>query len=358
MKIVFVCDTLGPGGAERVISILSNEFAKKRHSIYIVLLSRESKEPFYKLDDKIKLIYLTREFESNLGFFKKSRLLKKCIENTKADIVISFLSYVCIYTWWALRNTKIPYVVSERNDPHQRSKIKQYLLNLSFKKSAACVFQTEDALNWYKDIVKYKSTVIYNPVELSFIPTEIKTRKKQVLYVGRLDEQKNLFMLLDAFNYFSSNNPEYSLKIYGGGPLKEQLTNYINYNSLGGKVTILGNSNKWQQQEYNSSLFVLPSKFEGMPNVLAEALCLGIPSVSTDCPIGGPKELKKLFPNKLILSKNDSADCFAKAMEEGLKIKITDTRIPDELNSTSVANKWIDLLYKLVNNRSEICTTK
>lgn len=353
MKIVFVCDTLGSGGAERVISTLTNEFFKFGHSVDIIMLSKEADKPFYELDSKTGITYLLKNREDNPGFTKKAKLLKKTIIDKNPDVVISFLSYVCIYTWWALRKTNIPYIVSERNDPHSRGKTKQYLLNKSFKRANGCVFQTYDALKWYSKIANDKSIVIYNPVNLSFKPTGVSMRKKQILYVGRFNEQKNLFILVDAFKLFSETHPEYILKMYGDGSLKEPIAEYIKSNKLNDKIVLLNNSKTWQKDECDSRLFVLPSKYEGMPNVLAEALCLGIPSVSTNCPIGGPKELKKLFPKTLLLSEDMSVEMFAKKIEEGIKIDNSSCIIPDELDARFIANKWLDFINKTCKNEDK-----
>ena len=348
MKIVFVCDTLGSGGAERVISTLSNEFINQGRCVSIIVLSKVAGTPFYKLKEGVDVHYLTKDIKQRISVFRKAKLLKRCIEDMNPDIVISFISYVCIYTWWALRKTKIPYIVSERNDPNQRPKIKQYLLNLSFKKSAGCVFQTTDAMNWYRRIVSTRTTVIYNPVNLDCNPKAIYKRKKQILYVGRFSEQKNLFMLIDAFKTFSKSHEDYVLKMYGSGLLKEAIFEYIKQNSLDSKVQMLSSSPKWQKNEADSRLFVLPSKYEGMPNVLAEALCLGIPSVSTNCTIGGPAELKKIFPNSLVLSEEISAESFYSAIEQGLLINKNVSGVPDELRVETIVNQWISFINSVI----------
>lgn len=344
MKIVFVCDTLGSGGAERVISTVSNEFIKKGHDVAVIMLSSTAGNPFYPLDKRIKLIYLTKDFDRKLGFLKKARLLKEAILLEEPDIVISFLSYVCIYTWWALKNTKIPYICSERNDPNQRSWFKQFLLNKAFNKASGCVFQTSDALEWYKKICGDKSTVIYNPVNLEFIPKEVTKRKKQILYVGRLNEQKNCDFLIESFALFSQKHPDYILKMYGDGPLKDRLNEMIQEKNLNEKILILPSSKTWQRDEYDSAVFVLPSKYEGMPNVLAEALCLGIPSVASDCPIGGPKELHKVFPNLLSLFDSFDKGNFVNLMEKALNIQNDIHSVPEVLNTNVIANQWLGFI--------------
>ncbi len=342
---MFVCDTMGSGGAERVISILSNSFVSKEHNVSILMIGSDASKPFYSLSNKIELIHLSRE---KLGVFKKAKKIKKVIIENKPDIVISFLSYVCIYVWWALRHTKIPYIVSERNDPNHRGRLKQYLLNKSFKKAKGCVFQTEDALNWYSKVSKDKSVIIHNPVSLDYYPNKIPEIKKQVLYVGRLNEQKNCSMLIEAFKLFEQKHPGYIFKMYGNGPLESELKKQIIDSQLENKVIIAPSSKTWQKDEYCSLMFVLGSKFEGMPNVLAEALALGIPSVSTDCTIGGPKELKKIFPELLVLAKSGSASDVALAMEVAFNIKYKKAMVPQELREQYIVDKWLCFISKVL----------
>ena len=348
MRITFVCDTMDSGGAERVISSLANSFSEFGHEISIIMLAKRANGSFYKLSNDIHLISLTSDLAKDPSFFKKARLLKKQIISTKPDVVISFLSYVCIYTWWALRGTNVPYIVSERNDPNSRGKVKQSLLNKSFKKSVGCVFQTNDAKNWYKKICNNKSIVIYNPVNLTFMPNHLVKPKKQVLYVGRFSEQKNCQLLVKAFLKFHDECRDYYLTMYGDGSQKEELITLVKKSNAKEFIKILPSSKTWQKDEFDSAMFVLPSKFEGMPNVLAEALCLGIPSVSTDCPIGGPKELKQLFPELLVLSNGQTIDSLVDSMEHAVLIKHDKSRIPDDLDKSFIANKWLNFIQERI----------
>ena len=345
MKILFVCDTLGSGGAERVISTLSNEFIKKGNQVGIVILSKSAGEPFYPLEKDVDVIYLTRNLSKKPNILKKSRLLKKEILARKPDAVIAFLSYVCIYTWWALRNTKIPYFVSERNDPHHRGRMRQFLLNRAFKRAAGCVFQTQDASNFYKYIKPNKKIIIYNPVSLSIENIKKKSGKSNViLSVGRLEPQKNPRLLLDAFKLFNKQHDGgYVLKMYGEGSLKQDLVNYVNGNNIR-NVIFCGNSKTWQQDENNATMFVMTSDFEGLPNSLIEALCLGIPCVSTDCPIGGPKELIKSFTN-LKLCEASNLNAVLKAMNLSLLTPHINCCIPDSFCTNTIAQKWLDFLH-------------
>lgn len=353
MKIVFVCDTLGSGGAEKVISTLANEFVLMNHQISIIMISFAASDPFYKISKDIKVFNLIGNLKKKPFIFKKTILLKRLLIELKPDIVISFLSTICIHTWLALRKTDIPYIVSERNDPNSRNKIIQFLFNKSIKKASGCVFQTNDALNWYKKIANEKSTVIYNPINLTYYPQKIKIRKKQVLFVGRLSKQKNCFMIIDAFKLFHEKHSDYSLKMYGDGPLRNSLELYINDLGLSSCVELNKTSKDWHKTEFDSRLYVLGSLFEGMPNALAEALSLGISCVSTDCPIGGPKELKSLFSEELLeLSPNGDAYAFAEAMERMLQKKPCEIpTTPESLTKKVICNQWMTFIMKIVKKR-------
>ena len=353
MKILFVCDTMGSGGAERVISILSNSFSYRNHEVSILMLSSKASEPFYNLDKHIKVEYLKNYQNGKISKLGKVKLLRQIFIQHSPDVVISFLSYVCIYTWAALRKTNIPYVVSERNDPSHRGIIKQILLNMAFKKASARVFQTHDALVWYDKNNKKKSHIIYNPVELNYISKRTVEKKKQILYVGRFTKQKNCLMLLKAFSLFSKSHPDYLMKMYGGGNCKANIEEMILKENLSDKVFVLNSSKTWQADEFDSAMFVLPSLYEGMPNVLAEALCLGIPSVSTDCPIGGPKELKSIFGDRLILVRNNNHKLFALGMEKALDLPLQESCVPNDLLAENIVNKWVSLLESIKDKNDE-----
>lgn len=291
--LVFTCDSMGSGGAEKVIASLSNEMANSINVFVIGVADVKSPSSFYKLDDKVKYLTFSNKNGKRINSFRRIFVLRRTIKELNPDAVISFLPNANIYTWLSLLFTGIPHITSERNNPrvNPRGKVTRLLKKLSFFFSSGSVFQTQDAMNYYPKRVKERSTIIKNPIVVRETPKPI-TRNKTVLAVGRLTEQKNYKCLIDAFVLFNiEKNNEFTLKIYGDGILKNELMKYCEIKNVTNKIVFMGNDKDWQEKEYEDAMYVLSSDYEGMPNSLAEAMAIGIPSISTDCPIGGSREL-------------------------------------------------------------------
>lgn len=355
-SVAITCDTMGSGGAERVISILCNEFSNKGIHVSIIgVADNGCSKPFYDLDEAIKYIPLCKGSKKRIGFVKRIHELRKEIKQLRPDAVISFLPNANIYSSISLIGLKVPHIVAERNNPYvdPKGKITRLLKKLSFMGSDGAVFQTKQAREFYPAFVKEKSTIIYNPVTV--LPTNIEYKSDKnhiVLSVGRLVEQKNYLCLLDAFKIFNERfNNEYKLKIYGEGPLKETILSYIKNAQIDKYVELCGNDKNWQLKEKDDALFVLSSDYEGMPNSLIEAMVLGIPVISTDCPIGGPAEIIKDGFNGYLVPVGDSNVLALKMIEVAnadSKLIFDNTRLLiGDLSSEKIANQWIEFIESL-----------
>lgn len=338
------------GGAERVVSLLSNEMSKLGHEITILMVSSNIKKSFYKLDSAINLVPLLKTERKDSRFFKRIKTLKKYILESSPDVVVAFLPHICIYTYLALKKTKVPFILSERNDPNQYNFIYKFLLRRSFKKADGCVFQTHNALLWYrKQKEKKTDRIIFNPVNISFVPKNsgIINRKENVLFVGRFDSQKNYNLLLDAFSVFLKKHPSYLLDVYGDGPDRQTFLDRAKTLNINNNIILHGRVLNWQELEFNSGVFVSTSLYEGMPNSLLEAASLSIPCVATDCPIGGSRELSNHFKNILLINTNCSARDFSNKMEEAITMKTTFSGVDEFVGVETISNKWINLIEEV-----------
>ena len=115
--------------------------------------------------------------------------------------------------------------------------------------------------------------------------------------------KKNQKILIEAFSKIEGAYPEYELIIYGEGSLRETLEKQVRDLGIEQKVKLPGNDANVLEKIRDAGIFVLSSNYEGMPNALIEAMALGIPSISTDCPCGGPKTLVQPYINGLLFSR-------------------------------------------------------
>lgn len=350
MHICFTLSSLAGGGAERVATSLSNYFVQEGHTVTIVLVSVKTNNCFYDIDSKVEIIPLLKKSKNK---FLRVHILRKAMKEIKPDIVISFLPHIIIYTHFALKGLKIPLVCSERNDPNQYNYLYKFMLKKTFKKSNGVVFQTDDARKFYFNNKKNKKQIIEiipNPV---FIESQADsnfafTKQNRFISVGRLVEQKNFKLLIDAFYLFDKKEKNYQLFIYGDGPLRNEIENQIKSLNLENRVFLPGQNKMWHEDLKKSKAFISSSDFEGMPNCLEEALCLGCLAIATNCPIGGSRDLAKLLGNTILVEPRNVKQ-MSQAMEMIASGKITCKKNDfSSLKLHNIGEKWISLINKIV----------
>lgn len=349
MRICFTLSSLAAGGAERVATSLANSFSKRGHEVILILVSINKNNSFYKIGDDVKVVPLLKE-KKDKRFLRRIKLLRNELVNLKPDIVISFLPHICVYTYFALGKTNIPFICSERNDPNQYNLLYKILLKKSFYAANGCVFQTKDAKDFYKKVDPNKSAIIFNPVSINLSDDIIKKDKKDKIFisVGRLTPQKNFELLISSFARFVSLFPEYKLFIYGDGPLRQKLLKMIDDLNLSNTVFLPGTNPVWHDVALNAQGFVSSSSYEGMPNCLEEALCLGCPSIATDCPVGGSRELVKALGHGILIQPGNEKQLF----EEMINItkgnyKATNTNL-GVVDIELITNKWMDFIRSTI----------
>lgn len=356
MKIMFVIPSLGSGGAERVVSLLANSFCRSQHSIVIVLVANDNID--YAVSEQVKIINISDKWKSKRFFLnkiiKRISCIHQVVKSESPDVVISFMAETNIDTSIALIGCSTTLVVSERNDPSidPQSRVKKLIRNIVYFRPEGFVFQTKEAKEFFGEKIQERSTIILNPLESKLPEKYTGVREKKIVAVGRLEEQKNYPMLLEAFDMFHRRKPDFILEIFGDGSQKQTIKRIIEERKLNDCVKLMGFCNNVHERINRSTMFVMSSNYEGMPNALIEAMALGLPCVSTDCPCGGPRSIIENKINGILIPVGDTIG-LAEAMTsivdnekyKDMGEKAQEIRSRVELKN--IADQWMTFISKI-----------
>ena len=363
MRVLFAFGGKQKGGAERAITNIANYMIKNNE---IHFLGLKKIDNFYEINSNIKYHLMETEDDYSSNFLvrniRRVKKIKQIINNVNPDIIISFAreqSYrILLLNYFNKRKI----IVSVRNDPkHEYTSIfEKIVMRILYRRVNGFVFQTEEARDFFGKKIGDKSVIIPNPInEKYLVEKQILKKEKNIVSVGRLVEQKNHVLLIEAISKIAKKFKDYKVIIYGSGELKEQLQNKINSLKLQKQIILAGEVIDVRENIEDATLFVLPSIYEGMPNSLIEAMAIGLPCISTNCPCGGPRFLIENNINGILVPIND-VNRMANEMErllkdEKLRYNLGENakKIKKLLNSEKINNMWLDFIKKIVGDTSE-----
>ncbi|HEX8021261.1 glycosyltransferase family 4 protein [Mucilaginibacter sp.] len=359
--LFFIIPSLKGGGAERVIISLANYF--NRNNFQSVLISLNNDVPAYEIEKDVKVFYLTdrqksrfidRVYHISETFFKLIKLLR----TEKPACALSFITSANIWTGITCWLTRVPYIVSERTSPDRSVNSFNYLhkhLALSlYKKAAAVVVSAkgvEDCLLKDKDFKALTNIQrITNAVTLFQPSSDEKVHNRRfILAVGRLAYVKGFDILIEA--YAKTGLSDIDLIIIGDGEERANLVAQIFNLGLKERILLPGSRNNLQDYYSQAEMYVLPSRNEGYPNALVEAMSFGCPSIALDCNFG-PSEIIANNENGLLVNKgsiNSLADAMRRlAGDEVLRNELgTKARIISQTNHPDkILGEWEALIKK------------
>ena len=295
-KIVFYISSVGDGGAQRVVANLVNQFSKKNYKV--ILVTEYPRENEYYVNPLVRRIYLQESAYSKSRFIKNLtwvKRIRKICKKEQADALISFMAEPNYRSVAATIGISTKCIISVRNDPNfEYQGITGKILGRYFLPLAdGCVFQTNEAKSWFPNKLQKKSIIIRNAVNDSFYQGKWQPNELTAIACGRLNKQKDYYVMIDAIRILHQNGKDIILNIFGVGEEEEKITDYIKEKGLEDLVILKGRTNNVASELEKASVFLLSSDYEGMPNALMEAMAIGVPSISTDCPCGGPRDLLK-----------------------------------------------------------------
>ena len=358
MKIVIVAYMGGRGGVSRQISMLANYLVDKGHDVTLIALVVFN--PCFYLSPKIKILDLTAvELKNGIKILNRFLAYRRALLKIQPDVSIHYNLQSAYFTASILSTKKGKIIYSERGDPYdsEYSGLLGLVRSFAIKRIHGFVFQSEGARNFFSTKIQERSVVIHNPVSIhNELIDGVKTIQPRIINIGRLHHQKNQKLLIEAFHLIANDFKDYILEIYGDGELEKELNQLIVNLNLQSQVKIYPSTKNIFNILRNSNLFVLSSDFEGMPNVLLEAMTLGVPCVSTDCRPGGARTLIENGVNGFITPVRD-VEALSKQMrwvlENPDKAKIIGEnakRIAESHRPEDIIKKWESFLYKVVDS--------
>ncbi|MGB1547062.1 MAG: glycosyltransferase [Alphaproteobacteria bacterium] len=370
MKIAFLIGSLSAGGAERVASLLSNAWANAGHRVEILTFQSKAAAVHYALAPGVTHhpLNLMRESRSFPEFvqngLRRMLAVRRTLQRLRPDVVVSFVTDANVIAILAAKSLGIPVVVSERIHPgaHAIDGLRNWFRKHTYPLASRIIVQTEDIANWVKRHIKADPTVIPNPVSAAAAPkkaaSEAPGGRKRLLAIGRLTHQKGYDLLLRAFAGLAERRPDWDLVIFGEGPERQNLEREIAALNLTARVSLPGISDEIAGELAAADLYVHPSRYEGYPNALAEALAAGLCCVATDCP-GANREILKNGEFGLLALPENPDDLMAK-LDETMSDPALRQRLAEKAplaiedsNLDTVAGNWLRLLESVLAGKSQ-----
>ncbi len=327
-RVFFIIPALHGGGAERVLLSILRYIDRSKFKPNLVLFVKKG-ELLSEIPPDIELVVLNSRW---LILIKLAKLLRE----EKPDAVVSFMWYANLMSLLAglLGRIKKGFIVCERYglENSEEGQLAEFMRRLAirfFYPGASLVLINSKAMGQQMESISRipsdKLSVIYNPIdiervkELSEEHADIEEENVPlIIAIGRLTSQKGFDILLKAFKIVHSDGIKSRLIILGKGEEEGRLKKLASELGIVDSVSLSGFVQNPYKYLVRSDLFVLSSLYEGFPNVLLEALALGVPSIATRCPTG-PEEIITDGINGILVPPADE-----KALAEAIKRLLTD----------------------------------
>lgn len=355
-NICIVSPSLKMGGIERALSVLADYFVQQDYAV--TFISAQGGEKFYTLNKKIQ--FFEPDFKRKSGilgkisfFYSMLFFIRRTVKKQNPDVVLSFGDAFNPVVLLSLTGTKFPIYISDRTSPDfSFNAFIRFGKKWLYPNSAGFIAQTKRAAD-------YKRKHFGNKLNITIIPNALKKmirhdvpEHNQILFAGRLSFEKGPDRLLKAFSKID-NKGNWKLIFAGNGPMQEELEKMIHEFALTDKVSFLGKVNDIDKLMSESAIFVLPSRLEGFPNALCEAMAIGMPCICFDSI--ATEDLIEHRENGFVVKEND-----IEGLAETIEMLMSNAALRKEIgnNAKAIAQKLdvavigkqvLDFMYKQTN---------
>jgi glycosyltransferase involved in cell wall biosynthesis len=340
LRILLVIQAMSTGGAERVCSVLSNAWSARGDEVTIATFTPPGTKSFFPLEPLVKELHLGVDGAPGrmlrvLGALGRNvarvRAIRRAMSVARPDVVMSFMNVTNVLTLVASQRTGIPVIATEHIDPSQEDigALWTTLRRWAYPHVARLAVLNDRVLEYFPEHIRRHSVVVPNPVVIPTAPPRLSRTERgsahTAVAMGRMTPQKGFDLLLHAFARVEGAHPEWSLEIWGDGPLRAELETLAHTLGIQGRVRFPGRTDDAYGVLAAADLYVLSSRYEGFPMVLCEAMASGLPVISFDCRTG-PREIIRDGVDGVLVPAEDVAGLAAQ-----LSRLMADAKSRDEL---------------------------
>ncbi len=364
LKILFILPALTAGGAERVMITLMNGLDKSKFTPELLAISGDGPlRDIINQDIPFHCLNHARVLRSLPALHRKIKEVQPCIViSTMAHMNFTLLMLKPFFpkTKFIVREAITPDFILQEH-PRLAPLLKIAYRQL-YKRADLVISPAQIIIDGFKDdlsMVCKNHVVLHNPVDMDKIRAsegetfEIAAARAGTVHfvsAGRLHSQKGFDRLISALPHLKMSH-NWHLSILGEGPERENLEALIRKNNLQDHISLPGlSANPWPYFT-RADCFLMPSRWEGLPNVILEALACGIPSIATSSS-GGIAEISAAAPEGLV-NVVDTIDEFIAAMEGIVPCptdKFRTSLLPDVFDRQNILDHFSTLLKNTVTN--------
>jgi GalNAc-alpha-(1->4)-GalNAc-alpha-(1->3)-diNAcBac-PP-undecaprenol alpha-1,4-N-acetyl-D-galactosaminyltransferase len=328
---------LNSGGTQRVVSNLANYWSGTGKKVTVITLSDQQTD-FFKLSPAVMRISIggqENSFSILSGLaanFRRIKLLRVTLKKLKAESAIGLIGQTNILLTLAGLGLETKIIISERNDPRRQSlgRLWNFLRRNIYPLADLVTANSQEIVKALEAFVpKHKLAYLPNPVVFSGPADTGLSQQNRIIAVGRLHHQKAHDILISAFARITPLHPDWSLEIVGDGDQHNALHNQISELGLEDRIALTGRVENVQARLAEAKIFALPSRFEGTPNALLEALAEGLPAIVSDASAGA-LEFVKHRQNGLVVPVDDIS-----ALSQALILMIEDESLRQAYGESS-----------------------
>ena len=297
LRLMLITGTLAGGGAERQLSEMANYWFGRGVEVMLATWSGPDIKDFYPLNAGITRLWIDVDAPRRAPLaglilsIRRIHKLRRIIRALRPDAIVSFIDIPNVYTILATRGLGIRVVVAERTHPAVNRTISRSwraLRRFCYSQACVVVAQTRDAGRWLERNCHARVKVIPNFLrDLPHIQCE---RELMIIAVGRLSIEKGYDLLLGAFSKIATKFPHWRICIIGDGTERGALVRLCDELNIADRVEFVGEVRQVETWMARAGLLVHPSRREGFPNVVLEAMGMGLAVICTNCR-AGPSEL-------------------------------------------------------------------